>query len=181
MAKVGICEAHWSPLPTILAILEMILCARGKPPCACVVLSLADANGLKYGVQRLRAEFLPCHASSMFTVLLAYRMPKVQMTWRTCNKVFFVLRKGCNIIVTLCEASRLVADDSVVFRFCSVGWTTNEMVLDRAQAVHPGFAILAIVVGWTQVSLPRACYMCVCSDVTDLIFLCMAMLCKSAE
>lgn len=90
MAKVGICEAHWSPLPTILAILEMILCARGKPACACVGLSLADANGLKYGVQRLRAEFVPCHA---YTVLLAHRMPKVQMTWRTCNKVIFVLGK----------------------------------------------------------------------------------------
>lgn len=84
---------------------------------------------------------------------------------------YFCPRKGCNIIVTLCEASRLVADDSVVFRFCSVGWTTDEMVLDKTQAVHPGFAILAIVVGWTQVSLPRACYMCVCSDVTDLIFI----------
>ena len=142
---------------------------RSRETCMC--LCWAESGGCERS--EVRSPTTPSRVCTMSRLYCFACVPNAESTndMAHMQQSYFCPRKGCNIIVTLCEASRLVADDSVVFRFCSVGWTTDEMVLDRAQAVHPGFAILAIVVGWTQVSLPRACYMCVCSDVTDLIFI----------
>ena len=142
---------------------------RSRETCMC--LCWAESGGCERS--EVRSPTTPSRVCTMSRLYCFACVPNAESTndMAHMQQSYFCPRKGCNIIVTLCEASRLVADDSVVFRFCSVGWTTDEMVLDKTQAVHPGFAILAIVVGWTQVSLPRACYMCVCSDVTDLIFI----------